>query len=79
MANAQHLVESVKEAFHHVGITYLFSHFCGLNIDGASVNLGVHKGVTTLLRDASLWLIDVHCFNQGVELAAKDAFENSFF
>ena len=39
----------------------------------------VHKGVATLLRDTSPWLIAVHCFNHRVELAAKYAFENSFF
>ena len=43
------------------------------------MNLGVYKGVATLLRDASSWLIAVHRFNHRVELAAKDAFENSFF
>ena len=79
VADAQHLAECVEEAFHCIGITDLFSHLYGLNVDGASVNLGVHKGVTNLLRDASPWLIAVHCFNHRVELAAKDAFENSFF
>ena len=53
VADAQHLVECIKQTFHHIGITDLFLHLYGLNIDGASVNLGVHKGVATLLRDAS--------------------------
>ena len=79
VADAQHLVGCVKEAFHRIGITYLFSHLYGLNVDDVSVNLGVYKGVATLLRDASSWLIAVHRFNHRVELAAKDAFENSFF
>ena len=79
MADAQHLVESIKQTFHHIGITDLFLHLYGLNVDGASVNLGVHKGVATLLRDTSPWLVVVHCFNHKIELAAKDAFENSFF
>ena len=39
----------------------------------------MHKGVATLLKNASPWLIAVHRFNHRVELAAKDAFENSFF
>ena len=79
VADAQHLVECVKEAFHRIGITYLFSHLYGLNVDDVSVNLGVYKGVATLLRDASSWLIAVHRFNHRVGLAAQDAFENSFF
>ena len=79
VADAKHLVECVKEAFHRFGITEFHSHLSGLNVDGASVNLGIHKGVATLLRDASPWLIAVHCFNHRVELASKDAFGNSFF
>ena len=79
VADVQYLVECIKEAFHRIGITDLFSHLYGLKVDGASVKLGVHKGVTNLLRDASPWLIAIHCFNHRVELAATDAFENSFF
>ena len=79
VADVQCLVECIKEAVHCIEITDLFSHLYGLNVNGASVNLGVYKGVATLLRDASPWLIVVHCFNHRVQLAAKDAFENSFF
>ena len=38
----------LKEAFHHIGISDFSSHYCGLNVDGASVNLGIHRDVATL-------------------------------
>ena len=75
-ADAPHLVECVREAFHRIGIVYFSSHLHGLNVDGVSVNLGVHRGVAARLKDESPWLT---CFNHRIELAAKDAFGNSVF
>ena len=39
VADATHLVECIKEAFHRIGIVDISSHLHGLNVDGASVNL----------------------------------------
>lgn len=69
----------MKDAFHHFGVSDFSSHLYSLNVDGASVNLGIHKGVVMLLKDESPWLNAVHCFNNQVELAVKDACENTFF
>ena len=69
----------MKDAFHCFGIVDFSSHLHGLSVDGASVNLGTHKGVVTLLKDESPWLTAVHCFNHRIELTVKDAFENTFF
>ena len=78
-ADAPHLVECVREAFHRIGIVDFSSHLHGLNVDGASVNLGVHRGVAARLKEESPWLTAIHCFNHRIELAAKDAFGNSVF
>ena len=51
----------------------------GINIDGASVNLGKHKGMGTLLKEKSPWIQVIHCFNHYVELALKDAFRTTSF
>lgn len=45
-----------------------------LNIDGANVNVGVHREVGTQLIKKALWLQVIHCFNHRVELALKDEF-----
>ena len=42
-AEAPHLVDWVKDTFHHFEIVEFSSHLHGLNVDGASVNLGIHK------------------------------------
>lgn len=51
----------------------------GLNVDGAAVNLGVHRGVSALLKNECPWLTAINCFTHRIELAAKDAFGNSVF
>ena len=51
----------------------------GLNVDGASVNTGVHNGVGVLMHVDSPWLQVIHCFNHHLELAIKDAFKNDNF
>ena len=43
----------------------------GINVDGASVNLGKHKDVGTVLKVKSPWIQVIHCFNHHVELALK--------
>ena len=51
----------------------------GLNVDGASVNTGVHNGVGVLMQADWPWLQVIHCFNHCFELAIKDAFKNINF
>ena len=41
-ADAVHLVECIKEAFHRIGIVNITTYLHRLNVDGASVNLGIH-------------------------------------
>ena len=50
----------------------------GFNVDGASVNKGIHKG-SAQLCESSPCLNVVHCFNHLFELAIKDAFKATFF
>ena len=50
-----------------------------LNVDGASINTGVHNGVGVLMQADLPWLQVIHCFNHCLELAIKDAFQNDNF
>ena len=43
-------------------------------VDGAAINLGVHRGLVALLQEDMPWLVAIHCFNHRLELAAKYAF-----
>ena len=54
-------------------------HLLGLNVDGASVNTGIHSGLGALMKEDSPWLQTVHCFNHRLELAMKDAFAKTAF
>ena len=47
-------------------------------VDGAAVNLGVHQGLSALLRQELPWLVAVHCLNHRLDLAVKNAFANTY-
>ena len=51
----------------------------GINIDSASVNLGKHKSVGTLLKEKSSWIQVIHSFNHRVELALSLLFRTTSF
>ena len=49
-----------------------------LNVDGASVNTGVHNGVGVLIQADLPCLQVIHCFNHRLEFSIK-AFKNNNF
>ena len=46
----------------------------GMNVDGASMNLGIHKGVGIFLKEKGPWVQVIDCFDHRVELALEGAF-----
>ena len=79
-ADADGLLSSLKDSFERVGVDQFENHIHGLNVDGASVNTGVHNGLgTKISEDYAPWLTVIHCFNHRLELAIKDALKGSFF
>ena len=78
-ANAEGIKDSINESFRRIGITDFTNRLVGLNVDGASVNMGKHEGLAAKFRELAPWLVTVHCFNHRVELAIKDAFKTSAF
>ena len=73
-------IESViEEAFEHIGILSFETRLHGLNVDGASVDTGIHRGLGARIREHALWLTVVHCFNYRFELAVKDTFKGTSF
>ena len=68
------VLSSLTTAFERFGVLSFEKYLLGLNCDGASVNLGQFGGL-----EKAPWLELVHCFNHRIELALKDAFENSAF
>ena len=45
-----------------------------MNVDGASMNLGIHKGVGIFLKEKGPQVQVIDCFNHRVELALEGAF-----
>ena len=74
------LKSSLNELFECIGITNFGSRLHGLNVDGASVNTGIHNGLGALIKnELAPWLTVIHCFSHHLELSVKDSFKNSFF
>ena len=44
-ADAAGIIESIETVFNQFGITSFTDRMSGLNVDGASGNVGVHRGV----------------------------------
>jgi hypothetical protein len=78
-ADAEGLQTAIETSFSRIGISRFPDRLVGLNIDGASVNMGVHAGLGAKVCETAPWLVLVHCFNHHIELAIKDAFDASAF
>ena len=57
----------------------MFQRLANLNVNGASVNTGVHGGFCVNMQESAPWINVIHCFNHRLELAVKDTFDKSFF
>ena len=78
-AKAEGTIECIKTAFERIGISDFQKKMMGLNVDGASINIGVHNGVEVLMQADSPWFQVIHCFNHCLELTIKDAFKHNNF
>ena len=78
-ANAEGIIECTKTAFERIDILDFQKRIMGLNVDGASINTGVHNGVGVLMQADSPWLKVIRCFNHHLHLAINDAFKNNNF
>ena len=76
---AEGLKEAISSAFKRTGMTEFHTKLAGFNVDGASVNTGIHKGLAQLHHELTPCLNVVHCFNHCFKLAIKDAFKATSF
>ena len=72
-------MSSLTTAFEKSGVLSFEKSLLRLNYDRASVNLGQFGGLGALIKETAPWLELAHCFNHRIELALKDASENSAF
>ena len=78
-ADAKGIKETIKTPIAHFGSSNFTSCLLGLNVDGASVNMVIHQGLGTLIKEEVPSPSLVHCFNHRIELAIKNSFINSSF
>ena len=78
-ADTEGLKSSLEEAFERIGILSFETRLHARNIDGASVNTGIHRGLDARIREHPPWLTVVHCFNHRFVLGVKDTFKGTFF
>ena len=74
-ATAEGIESTLLGFFDEVGLTddVLKEQFIGFCSDGASCMIGVHRGVSTLLKQKYPSLQTFHCMAHRLELAVKDA------
>ena len=78
-AHADGLKTSILQAFESLKLTNLKKKLFTLNVDGVSVNTGIHRGLGVKIKEDVPWLMLIHCFNHRLELAMKDAFSGTLF
>ena len=77
--HAEGLKKCIENAFHSVGIASMYRRLANLNVDGASVNTGVHGGLGVTMKESAPWINIIHSFHHSLELAVKDTFVKTFF
>ena len=78
--DASGVIKSIDEALNlvGVGIDQQKNKLVNINLDGASVNMGICNGVTTQLQTRfGPHLTKVHCINHQLELAIVDLRKDS--
>ena len=67
-----------ENAFHSIGIVFMYQSLANLNVDNASVNTGVHGGLGVKMKESAPWINVINCLNLSLELTFKDAFDKTF-
>ena len=78
-AHPDGLKASILQAFERLELTNWKKELFTLNVDGASVNTGIHTQLGVKIKEGVPWLMLLHCSNHHLELAIKDAFSGTFF
>jgi hypothetical protein len=72
-ATSEGLAKAISECLNQAGIPDWQERLISLTVDGASVNIGKHKGLVNMLESPT----HIHCYNHLLDLCLKDALNNS--
>lgn len=73
--DAEGILNALERAVQFTGLKWveLLNTLVALGSDGASVMMGVRKGVAALLKERNPCIIGIHCFGHRLELAYKES------
>ena len=66
-AHAEGLKKCLENAFHSINIVSKYQCLANLNVDGASINTGVHGGLDVKMKESAPWINVIHCFNHSLD------------
>lgn len=72
------ILAALDNALEKCGLQNWKEKLIGFCSDGANVNMGQVRGVSTLLKQQSPWILSVWCLAHRLELAVRDAFKSTF-
>ena len=78
-ADAEGILNALERAVRITGLKWdeLLQKWVALGSDGASVMMGVRKGVAVLLKERNPCIIGIQCFGHRLELAYKESLTKS--
>ena len=68
--DAEGVLNYIAKAFKGIGLDNFTDRLLCINVDGASVNLGKHRGVAARLKEMAPWLLAVH-FQSSLRVSNK--------
>nr|XP_054763515.1 zinc finger protein 862-like [Lytechinus pictus] len=78
-ANAAYIKKSIDTVFVTNDVLDYRERLIGFGADGAAVNFGRKEGVLKQLEAEMPWIVGTHCVAHRLELAAKDAYKDTYF
>ena len=74
-AHVEGLKKCIKNTFHSISIVSMYQRLANLNVEGASVNTGVHGGLGVTMKESAIWINVIHCFNHSLYTFNKNFFK----
>ena len=79
VANVPGILALIEDAFKGANCKDFIDELVGMNVDGASMNLDIHKGAGMFLKKKDSQIQEINCLDHRIELALEGAFRTPSF